>query len=121
MKKHLVVGGGIIAAALLSALILTMTSPKDESFANKPEDPPEGGLYIYTVYNNPRDHPGYYVIRRWLVTAGKVRDAGLFAKNKTLDGVRAALPAGLTCLGRDMMIAKGLMAIDDYSIVESWL
>ncbi len=69
-------------------------------------------LAIYTVYERPRDYPGEFVVRRFLVPPG-LPERDLFARGRTLAAVRAALPPGLVCLDP----APG----DDPVIREVWL
>lgn len=69
-------------------------------------------LPIYVIHRNPRD--GKFVLRRHQVTAaGEKPDREPMAVKETLHGARAALPLGMTCIGR--------MPEDDPSIVEVWL
>lgn len=71
-------------------------------------------LLIWTVYNNPSDYPGKYVVR-WFCLAG---DGAYTAAQPTiitdtLEEARAALPQGLHRLGRGTN--------DDHTIVETWV
>lgn len=72
------------------------------------------GVVIFTVYENPRDYPGQFVVRRWREMAGAFKaDPVLLYVGPSLDDARAALPAGLHCVGRK----PG----DDMAILESWM
>ena len=73
-------------------------------------------IYGYTIYHDPRDFPGKYVVRGWSILEGKadpVPDSIAHAIADDLAGTRAALPAGLVCLPRH--------PIDDPAIVEVWI
>jgi hypothetical protein len=74
-----------------------------------------GGVFVlYTGYENPRDFPGQFVVRRWLADAGGVKcERRPFALGSTLESVRRLLPAGLHCLPR--------ATTDDPVIVETWV
>jgi len=69
-------------------------------------------LRMWTIYFNPSDHPGRWVVRGWSVGQATVPDVGC-AVVATLDDARAIVPPGLACIPRDLG--------DDPSIVESWL
>jgi len=66
-------------------------------------------LELWTIYDHPRDFPGAFVARLWLMD--QPTDRVLISS--TLDGVRALLPPGLMRLVRDLD--------DDPCVVESWL
>lgn len=66
-------------------------------------------LEIWTVYENPRDYPGMFVARKFILD--KPTDDVQVAP--TLEGLRDRLPSGLTCLTRH--------PTDDPCIVETWL
>ena len=69
---------------------------------------------LHTIYGRPLDYPDEFVCRRWDERTGDVLDVGEpFARGRTLDEVRRALPAGLVNIGRQ----PG----DDPAIVESWV
>ncbi len=72
-----------------------------------------GALSQWVIYKQPRDYPGQYVLRRWLADADGPRPTGEVALADSLEAIRAALPGGLTCIGR--------YADDDPCIVEVWL
>jgi hypothetical protein len=72
-------------------------------------------LTIYTIYDNPLDYPGYFVVRKWKIVgyvATPIRD-GILGISKTLEGARKLLPEGCALLPRDES--------DEPQIVESWL
>ena len=73
------------------------------------EKKPERALEIFTVYFNPLDYPGLYVVRVFWNATPTVY--GWTAP--TLEEVRARLPRGLVCLPRE----PG----DEPQIVECWL
>lgn len=71
-------------------------------------------LFTYTIYDNPSDFPGTFVVRRFAVSAaGPDPDPGVWALAKDLDSARESIPAGLVCFDRQ----PG----DDPVIVETWL
>lgn len=72
-----------------------------------------GGLSIWTVYRNPSDMPGWYVVRRHVVDGQGARATSEFASARTLEEVRTMLPLGLTRLPRE--------PTDEPHIVECWL
>jgi len=74
-------------------------------------------LSIFTVYENPLDYPGSFVVRRFEVSADSTRAAALpLAVVDTLAEARAAVRRahpGAVCMAR----ADG----DEPQIVESWI
>lgn len=71
-------------------------------------------LSIYTIYTDPLDFPGKFVVRRHVVEAGhSVPDVMPMIVADSLEEARRVLPTGSTCLGRE----PG----DDQKIVESWI
>jgi len=76
------------------------------------------GLEMFTVYQNTSDFPGWFVVRRSVVTAeGATMDPEPFMLGRSLNDCRGAImdarPQGLVCMHR----AEG----DDPVIVETWL
>jgi hypothetical protein len=69
-------------------------------------------LSLYTVYENPFDYPGKFVVRRFEVFTGATDPNPLIVCD-TLEEVRAVLPPGLVCLPRH--------PDDDPVILETWL
>lgn len=69
-------------------------------------------LDIWTVYWNPSDYPGVYVVRRCTVGAAGVTMHDNPTVALTLDKARAAVPAHLLRLPRS--------PADDPVIVEVW-
>lgn len=72
-------------------------------------------LFMYVVYDHPKDYPENYVVRR-----GAVRDNGILfvdaiptAVAQTLPEARDAIPFGLVRVDRD--------PDDDPVVVETWL
>lgn len=66
---------------------------------------------MYVVYDHPKDHPEYYVVRRWV---GETADDRFFMQSRHLDCIREMLVSmRLTPLARK----DG----DDPVIVETWL
>jgi hypothetical protein len=71
-------------------------------------------LAVYTVYFNPTDFPGRYVVRRFLVHPNDPRpDPSPMHVGDTLDSARDAIPPGL--------IRFSAGDEDDMSIIESWM
>jgi hypothetical protein len=75
-------------------------------------------LSIFTVYENPRDYPGSFVVRRFEVSAdSSVQHAALpLVVTDTLDEARAAIRRAhpvAVCMARN----DG----DEPQIVESWI
>lgn len=71
-------------------------------------------FYIYVIYDNPRDYPGKFVVRRqWPHDGQVIADKEALAVVDTLDQARAALPDGLIRFDRHPN--------DDSVIVEAWL
>jgi hypothetical protein len=70
-------------------------------------------LTIWVIYQNPKDHPGKWVLRpQYATPQGIVADPGCAVGN-TLEDVRACLPPGLVKLTRHVD--------DDPVIYETWL
>ena len=78
---------------------------------------PEGAhdpLRTYTIYRNPRDYPGKFVLRASSIFPGRVvPDDEPMRVADTLADARCALPRGL--------INSGRQPTDDPVIVETWL
>lgn len=75
----------------------------------------EPEMPMWVVYSEPKDFPGEFVARRHVITGenqGRA-DPEIWARAKTLEALRAQLPLGLVCLGRDQS--------DDTCIVETWV
>jgi hypothetical protein len=70
-------------------------------------------LEMFVIYNSPRDYPGKFVLRRWIIDEGtsKPDDSAIIAD--TLEAIRAAVPFGMFRLERDPQ--------DEPQIVESWV
>jgi hypothetical protein len=66
-------------------------------------------LELWTVYDSPIDLPGRFVARKWLLD----QPTNELLQDKTLEGLRAKLPQGLTRLERSPQ--------DDPKIVETWI
>jgi hypothetical protein len=67
---------------------------------------------IYTVYWNPSDFPGKFVVRRWTVTTFEPEPKEIIAISPSLDEVREKIPPNLHCEKR----WRG----DDPAILEVW-
>ena len=55
------------------------------------------GLEMFVVYDNPRDAPGKFVVRRWV---GERPDAEPVGIAQTLEEARCLVPDGLENIGR---------------------
>lgn len=73
----------------------------------------EAVFSTWTIYFNPKDHPGKYVVRRFEIGKALTRPTNDMFVADTLDEARALLPIGLLCFKRDLS--------DDPVIVETWL
>lgn len=71
------------------------------------------GISMRTIYNNPTDHPGQFVARRWHGSSIRMEPTTDTFTGVTLDGVRQQLPQGLYNIGRK----HG----DEPQIVEVWV
>lgn len=70
-------------------------------------------MKVYTIYFNPTDFPGLYVLRAWGVYSGRpVPDEHCETAN-SLDEIRKFLPEEVVWIGR--------YADDDPKIVECWI
>jgi len=72
----------------------------------------------YTIFKDPKDAPGHYVVRGWDIEAGRtIHSAEAIAtpiSDKALAALRQSLvEMGLTCVNRQLD--------DDPCIVESWV
>jgi hypothetical protein len=67
-------------------------------------------LEMFTIYCNPRDYPGKYVVRRHVTGIGP--DPEPLAVVDTLDEARDAVPPYLACMNRQ--------PDDQPQIVETW-
>lgn len=76
-------------------------------------------LYLWVIYEDPRDYPNRFVVRRWVCGFGSIAlkqatpDPEPTAVVFTLEQARAAIPAGAVNLGR--------YANDDPAIREVWM
>jgi hypothetical protein len=70
-------------------------------------------LVMYTIYESPRDHPGKFVVRRFVVTGEGAEATAEVHVRDTLRQARLAVPGGLACIPRD--------PYDEAQIVETWL
>ncbi|MEX3929788.1 hypothetical protein AB4Y36_38255 [Paraburkholderia sp. BR10936] len=70
-------------------------------------------LIVWTVYDSPREYPGFFVARAHVVNDGVCYATMKMYLGLTLEEVRRQLPAGLVRFPRE----HG----DEPQIVESWL
>jgi hypothetical protein len=75
--------------------------------------PGEDVLTIWTIYHNPADHPGKYVVRAYDCTASGSHARPDGAVCDTLEQARTRVPCGLYWMNRN--------PVDDRTIVETWL
>jgi len=72
-------------------------------------------LYMWTIYDHPRDYPICFVARKWEIGPhGATMPTDHICFGATLEEVRSLLPKGLICIRRDPVK-------DDPNIVETWL
>jgi hypothetical protein len=78
--------------------------------AGKPHYP----MQMYCIYENPKDFPGKFAVREWLVADAVVNAVvKVHAVVATLEEARATIPTGL--------IRSPRTDGDDACIVETWL
>lgn len=70
-------------------------------------------MNIYTVYKDPTDYPGKFVIRRFIISRKHVEPANLICVEDDLETALAKLPPGLTKVDR--------LEDDDPKILEIWM
>jgi hypothetical protein len=70
-------------------------------------------LMVWTIFHNPLDHPGKWVLRSFTVRPLQVQPSADCVVADSLEQVRAALPGGVYLLPRDLL--------DDPAIYESWV
>lgn len=71
---------------------------------------------MFTIYENPADFPGKFLVRQWSIWPGEDfprPNVQPKAVAETLDEARASIPKGMVCLNR--------FDEDDPCIVESWI
>jgi len=74
----------------------------------------QAALTLYTIYANPRDFPGYYVVRAHdVLRTGGTQARRDFRLADSLEAARRHIPPGLYNIGRE----PG----DDHTIVETWI
>ena len=69
-------------------------------------------LSLWTVYEHPKDFPGQFIARRWIV-GGEGRPTNDVLVAESLEGVRKQLPDGLVRLPRNTE--------DPPVVVETWI
>jgi hypothetical protein len=72
----------------------------------------ENTLKMYTVYFNLKDYPGLFVVRIFYISQGNTTPGEIIAQGKTIEEVRAKIPAGLYRQVRSEN--------DDPIIIETW-
>lgn len=71
-------------------------------------------LFVWAVYEKPKDYPEKYVARRWAVRGGVIQLVdGEALQADSLEALRALLPRGL--------YRMPAQTPDDPCIVETWL
>lgn len=70
-------------------------------------------LTMLTIYWDPSDYPGRFVVRRWTATNPPTPDPKACAVCLTLTEARAAVPDGLVRIPRH--------PTDDPVIIETWV
>lgn len=72
-------------------------------------------MISYTVFFNPTDYPGLYVVRPFVLKEGAVEPMGIAWTGQTIDEVRAKVP-------RDLGLVRFSRSPEDHpSILEVWL
>ncbi len=72
-------------------------------------------LEQWVIYRHPSvfsHHPGEYVVRRWIIARGQVRQEHATKSFDSLEAARASIPEGMYWLGRGHH--------EDPSIIEVW-
>jgi len=68
----------------------------------------------YTVYFNPSDYPGEYVVRRFVISGMNIlQDKDIWARRQTLEEARKTIPRTQALMARHPS--------DDPVIVEVWI
>lgn len=67
-------------------------------------------MTIYVIYDNPRDYPGKFVVRRWIGLQACAEPEGVFT---TINEARTVVPAGAVFITP--------YDTDDPCIAEVWL
>lgn len=70
-------------------------------------------MNLYTIYKNPSDFPGDFVVKKWADCNLQNQDLNFVKIAKTIEDARNFLPPGLVNLGR--------YVDDDPVIYESWI
>jgi hypothetical protein len=72
-------------------------------------------MEMYTIYCNPLDYPGKYVVRMWLIIGGFPDPVPAETQSvvDNLEQARARIPADMTRIDR--------LPGDDLAIVETWV
>ena len=70
-------------------------------------------MNLYTVYKDPSDYPGKFVIRRFVISGGNVEPANLICVEDDLETALTRLPPGLVKIDR--------FENDDPKILEVWM
>ncbi len=70
-------------------------------------------LRMFVIYDHPKDFPGHYVVRRWLVSGANVMVSPQAQLADSLEDARKLIPFGKVMLGR--------APEDDPVIAEIWL
>jgi hypothetical protein len=67
----------------------------------------------YVIYNNPKDYPGKFVVRQWIIGPGTVHSGELICIASTIEEARAKMPHGVEQLP--------VFESDDPVIAEVWM
>ncbi len=70
-------------------------------------------LKQYAIYDHPKDHPHFFVVREWIIGPGTCTPGPMIALCDTLEQARRKVPEGYSCLPR--------FTEDDPVIVEVWI
>jgi hypothetical protein len=56
-------------------------------------------LIQYVIYDSPKDYPGKWVVRKWLITPGQITPGPAYICD-SLEAAREHVPEGMYNLGR---------------------
>lgn len=70
-------------------------------------------LYVYAIYDRPKDHPDHFVVRRWKVVRGKPTRQKPVVIADSLEDARTCVPPGKMRFDRTTLVRD--------VIAEAWL
>jgi hypothetical protein len=91
-----------------------MSRLRDDQIALPSQLPlPDGALVVWVIYEHPSDCPGGYVLRAQYAGRDGLSASRVAWRGNHPDELRAILPPGVTCLGRN--------PDDEPQILEVWV